>query len=118
MSEQEPDHEELEQRDRGTKGRRLSDYQQVDLVVAAALSDVKVELAQLNTSITGMSKELTSQDAQHRDEIKRLEEWQRAQDQRLVVVEKWQWRVTGIAVAVGSVAGLLSTLLANFFTNL
>ena len=102
-----------ERREPGGTGRRVTDIHQVDLVVAAALSDVKVELAQLNTSVSSMAQELRGQDTQHKKELERIEAWQKAQDERLTVMEKWQWKVTGIAVAVGTVAGLFSSLLGT-----
>ena len=99
-------------------GRRATDWTPQphsagEAVVATALGDVKVELANLNGSFNTLAAELRSQSEQHSQELKRLEGEQVSQGDRLVTVERWQWRVTGIAVGVGAVTGTATSTLVS-----
>lgn len=78
---------------------------------ASAFGDVRVQLTELNGNIVNLATKLdlsvAAMTARQIEEKEALEELK----SRMVVVEKWQWKVAGAIGLIGVVAGGLGSAL-------
>lgn len=98
----------------GSERRRHDD--RVELIVGKSIAEVKTEIATLNGTMASLAGELRAQTTQVSSELERVAAEQARQHSRLTTVEKWQWRVTGIAGVVAAFTGAAVATMLDMLT--